>query len=197
MPPCGQGTTDWTSPSWRGAAAGAGNPKTWFQNVISSFKPDSEHAWMGTRALTPCCCPSNVYSRSTFHTGASPQARTERGHGNYQGGAEGAVGRELEGTGITKVWPALLLSLSQHRLQGGHSFASCPHGSHQQPSQSAASLPTLAQTPGLAWKRECEPNPSKSVCKCRVQQKRAGSAYPVWWAEGHSHHTKSIPVCHY
>ena len=47
------------------------------------------------------------------------------------------LGEEEEGTGIGKrlAFP----SSHQHRLQGGQSPASCPHGSHQQPSQSAAS----------------------------------------------------------
>lgn len=57
---------------------------------------------MGTQALTPMLLPSTMYSRSTFHTGASPHAGTKTGHGNYQGGAQGAVGQEFEGIGISK-----------------------------------------------------------------------------------------------
>lgn len=70
----------------------------------------------------------------------------------------------------------------QHRLQGRQLPASRPHGSHQQPSQSTASMPGKhigSNHQGWHRKTEGEPNPSKSVCKCKEQQRHAGSAHPA------------------
>lgn len=125
--PAPQGESHWlNTPDCRGIRGSLENPTNCGQRNQFIFQ------------AKPQACPGR--SRGTHQhllpqprAGFTPTHLPRRGSEYCHGEAGGAVGEEDEGSGT-----ALLPSLAAP-IAGEPSPASCPHGGHQQPSESAAS----------------------------------------------------------